>query len=111
MIKSKKDFEDYLHSRGAGLVPHGLGDAVKNAYQEKALHDYQKGDLIKASILVCDNCKAVERMFVRVTYVNQQTRVVIGTLDNDPIHGHGIVKYGDTLRFSFDDIIDHRKNP
>lgn len=70
---------------------------------------YEPGDYVKTEFKdASDNVG--EWMWVRVIRVDDQERLVFGTLDNEPLMDYGgKLRLGAELAVSYDRIRDHRK--
>jgi hypothetical protein len=70
---------------------------------------YETGDFVKAEFK--DGLKGEsEWMWVRVDYCDDQSGIVFGWLDNEPISHRGELKIGQHLAISYDNVRDHRKD-
>ena len=68
---------------------------------------FQPGDYVKAEFKDEDTGES-EWMWVVVDSCDDETRVLFGRLDNEPVVGTGL-HVGDELAVSYDKVVEHRK--
>lgn len=93
----------------AYICPKHQAERLKE-YQDKATHEYDFNDYIKASI-DCrnpdkDRMPHIESMWIQVKSVDQDLKTVTGVLANDPVRSNSKYKYGDKITVNFSEICD-----
>ena len=68
---------------------------------------YMPGDYVKVEF-ADERSDESEWMWVKVDYCDDESRLVFGTLDSQPVAGTNI-KLGQQLAISYDNIRDHRR--
>jgi len=70
---------------------------------------YERGDYIKVEF-VEEGTGESEWMWVKVDSCDDQSRIVFGRLDNEPLTHGGKLKLGQQLAVSYDNVRDHKKS-
>ena len=70
---------------------------------------YERGDYVKVEFL--DETTGIgEWMWVRVHHCDDEKKLVVGTLDNEPVNDYdGEIELGSELAVSYSQIREHKK--
>jgi uncharacterized protein YegJ (DUF2314 family) len=101
--QNKNDLSIRTYLENIGKISEEENVKILADYQAKTNHKYKRLDYVKSAIKVNDN-GCIEHMWVWVLTVDETARTITGKLSNDPLHGDSIVKHGDMLTISFNDI-------